>query len=279
MNRMLSQKIMDIVFTVSGAITLLILALVIGYILINGLPAIDMEFIFSKSSDAGRSGGIFPMIVSTIYLIVISISIAVPIGVGSAVYVSEYARDLRVINLSKFVSEVLASVPSIVFGLFGFSFFIMFLKLDWSIFTGGLVLALMSVPTIFQISEVTLQSIPDNVREASLGLGASKWQTITEVVFPLAIPGIATGIILALTRAISEAAAVMYVVGSSLDVPTSMFDAGRPLPLHLYVLASEAISMENAYGTAAVLIIMVLAITLAANFIINRYQLKMGVLK
>ena len=112
-----------------------------------------------------------------------------------------------------------------------------------------------------------------------MGLGASKWQTITEVVFPLAIPGIATGIILALTRAISEAAAVMYVVGSSLDVPTSMFDAGRPLPLHLYVLASEAISMENAYGTAAVLIIMVLAITLAANFIINRYQLKMGVLK
>ena len=268
----MNQSIIKAIFISSAIFTLSILLVIVGYILINAFGVLDLDFIFSNSYDAGKSGGIFPMILSTIYLVVISLLISIPIGVGSAIYVVEYATNIRFIKLIKFISELLASIPSIVFGLFGFTFFIFYLEMDWSILTGGLVLALMSTPTIFQVSEVTLQTIPNDVKEASLGLGASKFQAIKTVILPIAIPGIFTGIILALTRAVSEAAAVMYVVGSSLFAPTSLFDAGRPLALHLYILASEAISMDNAYGTAGVLILMVLAITIFSNLLIDKYQ-------
>ena len=147
--------------------------------------------------------------------------------------------------------------------------------MGWSILSGGIVLALMAIPTIFQVSEVTLQAIPDSYREGCYAMGASKWQCITSVLMPIAVPGIFTGIILAITRAISEAAAVMYVVGSSLDIPVSILDTGRPLPLHLYILASEGISMDNAYGTAAVLVIIVLLITLLSNSLVDNYQKKL----
>ena len=133
----------------------------------------------------------------------------------------------------------------------------------------------MAIPTIFQVAEVTLTSIPESYKEGSYGLGATKWQTIANVVLPAAIPGIITGIILAMTRAISEAAAVMYAVGSALTVPISIFDPGRPLPLHLYVLATEGISLDNAYGTAAVLVVIVLILTIITNFVVDKYQRKM----
>ena len=133
----------------------------------------------------------------------------------------------------------------------------------------------MAVPTVFQVSEVAIASVPNTYRQASLGLGATKWQTIANVVIPASIPGIVTGVILAMTRAISEAAAVMYAVGSALSVPISIFDPGRPLPLHLYILATEGISMDNAFGTAAVLVIIVLILTFATNYLVNRYQEKM----
>lgn len=277
MNPIISQKIMNAVFISSGIFTILILVILIAHILLNGFQAIDMEFIFSNPLNSGKDGGIFPMIMSTIYLIVFSLLIAVPIGIGSAIYVCEYASNQLFINAVKFVSEMLVAVPSIIFGLFGFTFLILFLKFDFSIFTGSIILALMSIPTIFQIAEVSLQAVPNELKEASLAFGATKWQCITTVVLPTALSGIFTGIILAITRAISEAAAVMYVVGSSLTTPTSIFDAGRPLALHLYILASEGISMENAYGTSAVLILMVLAITVISNVVIYKYHSKTGV--
>ena len=130
------------------------------------------------------------------------------------------------------------------------------------------------IPTIFQVSEVSLKSVPEAYKEASYGLGATKWQTIQKVILPTALPGIVTGIILGITRAISEAAAVMYAVGSSIKIPLSIFDPGRPLALHLYILATEGISLENAYGTAAILVIMVLLITFITNFVVDRYQKK-----
>ena len=133
---------------------------------------------------------------------------------------------------------------------------------------------LMAIPTIFQVAEVTLTSIPNSYKEGSYGLGATKWQVIYSVILPAALPGIITGVILAMTRAISEAAAVMYAVGSALTVPISIFDPGRPLPLHLYVLATEGVSLQNAYGTAAVLVIIVLILTVATNLIVERYQKK-----
>ncbi len=278
MSKKITQGISDAVFTLSGVLTLVILLVIAGYILFNGLSFVDLEFLISSPQDSGRKGGIFPMILSTFYLIIITLLIAVPIGVGSAIYMSEYATNEKLINCIRFVCQTLASIPSIIFGLFGLSFFVFFLNLGWSILVGGIVLALMAIPTIFQVSEVTLRGVPESYKEGCYGLGATKWQAICSVILPIALPGIVTGIILALTRAISEAAAVMYVVGSSLDVPISILDAGRPLPLHLYILASEGISISNAYATASVLVIIVLSITLFTNFFVNRYQNKtMGV--
>ncbi|MDR1818636.1 MAG: phosphate ABC transporter permease PstA [Methanobrevibacter sp.] len=270
-----AQKIMNVVFIISGAIIILILIFIIGYILFNGIPVINLEFLFSSPIDSGRSGGIFPMIVSSLYVTLVAGLIATPLGVGAATYIAEYSQENKLVDLIRFGAETLASIPSIVFGLFGMAFFVVFLHLGWSILSGGLVLAIMSLPTIFQVSEVAISSIPNSYKEGSYGLGASKWQTIYRVVLPAAIPGIATGIILGLTRAISEAAAVMYSVGASIQTPISIFDPGRPLPLHLYMLATEGISLKNAYGTATILVLIVLIVTLVSNYIINRYQNKM----
>ena len=269
-----SQKIMNGVFILSGVVTLLILVTILGYILVKGLPVINFEFLFLSPIDAGREGGIFPMIISSIYVVFIAAIIATPLGVGAAIYMSEYASNQKVIKLIRFGSETLASIPSIVFGLFGLAFFVVFLKLGWCILSGGLVLALMAIPTIFQVAEVTLSSIPNSYKEGGYGLGATKWQVIYSVILPAALPGIITGVILAMTRAISEAAAVMYAVGSAITVPVSIFDPGRPLPLHLYVLATEGVSLQNAYGTAAVLVIIVLVLTIATNLVVDRYQKK-----
>lgn len=275
LNPKISQKIMNAIFILSGIATLLILIIILGYILVKGLPVVNLEFLLGEPIDSGESGGIFPMIISSIYVVLIAAVIATPLGVGAAIYMSEYATNQKVIKFIRFGSETLASIPSIVFGLFGLAFFVVFLQLGWSILSAGLVLAIMAIPTIFQVAEVTLTSIPDSYKEGSYGLGATKWQTIYSVVLPAAIPGIITGVILAMTRAISEAAAVMYAVGSALTVPISIFDPGRPLPLHLYVLATEGISLDNAYGTAAVLVIIVLVLTIITNFVVDRYQRKM----
>ena len=270
-----SQKIMNSILIISGVVTIAILVIMLAYILIKGVPVMNLEFIFGQVENQGRSGGILPMIISSLYVTLISILIATPLGVGAAIYVVEYANNKRLVNVIRFGAEILASIPSIVFGLFGFAFFVMFLKLGWSVFSASLVLAIMAIPTIFQVSEVSLSSVPSIYKEGSYGLGATKWQTIYNVILPAALPGIVTGVILAMTRAISEAAAVMYTVGSSIAIPISMFDPGRPLPLHLYVLATEGISLPNAFGTASVLVIIVLAITFLTNYFTQRYQNKM----
>jgi len=269
-----SQRIMNAVFVISGLVIALILIFIIGYILLMGLPALSLEFIFSNPVDSGRAGGIFPMIISSIYVTLIAGIVATPLGVGAAVYLAEYAGNSKITKLIRFGAETLASIPSIVYGLFGLAFFVVAMSLGWSILSGGLVLAIMALPTIFQVAEVTISSIPSSYREGSFGLGATKWQTIYRVVLPAAIPGIVTGVILGMTRAISEAAAVMFAVGSALSVPISIFDPGRPLPLHLYVLATEGISLENAYGTAAVLVVLVLTVTIITNYLIDSYQRK-----
>ncbi|MDI9619161.1 phosphate ABC transporter permease PstA [Methanothermobacter sp.] len=270
-----TQKIMTGVLWVSGLITILILIVIIGYIMLKGLPALTPEFLLSEPIDSGRAGGIAPMIVSSIYVTLIAGIIATPLGVGAAVYMAEYATEERIVKLIKFGAETLASIPSIVFGLFGLAFFVVFLGLGWSILSGGLVLALMALPTIFQVSQVSIETVPQSYREGSLALGATKWETIYRVVIPAALPGITTGVILGMARAISEAAAVMFVVGSALAMPISIFDPGRPLPLHLYIIATEGLSLKNAYGTAAVLVIIVLLITVLTNTLVDRYRRKM----
>lgn len=269
-----SQKIMNGIFVCAGILTLLILIVIITYIIIKGLPALNFEFLFSNPIDSGKSGGIFPMIISSLYVTAIAVIIATPLAVGAAIYISEYSSQGKLIDIIRFGAQTLASIPSIIFGLFGLQFFVITLDLGYSVLSGGLVLAIMALPTIFQVTEVTLSSVPSLYKEGSLGLGATKWQTVTGVILPAAIPGIITGVILGLTRAISEAAAVMFCVGSAITTPISIMDPGRPLPLHLYVLATEGVSLQNAFGTAAVLVVIVLIITFLTNYLVNRYQQK-----
>lgn len=271
----IAQKIMSCVFWASGLITIIILLVIIGYVLFKGLPMVNLEFIFADPIDSGRSGGIFPFIMSSIYVTLIAILVATPLGVGAAVYLSEYAGENFLVKLIRFGSELLTSIPSIIFGLFGLAFFVIYLKLGWSVLSGGLTLALMALPTILSASEVTLESINKSYAEGSLALGATKWQTIYKVVLPAALPGITTGVILGMGRAIAEAAAVLYTVGAAIMIPTSVMDAARPLPLHLYMLATEGLSMDNAWGTAAVLVIMILIITVVTNTLVDRYRKKM----
>jgi len=279
MNRIISpkisQKIMKSIFWGSGILTILLLVMIIGYVLINGLPVINFEFLFSDPIDSGRAGGIFPMIVSTIYVTFVALIVAIPLGVGGAVYLAEYAGESNLVKAIRFGSETLASIPSIVFGLFGYAFFVIYLGLGFCVLSGGLTLALMALPTILRTAEVSIEAVPRSYTEGSLALGANKWQTIYEVVLPAAIPGIITGIILGMARAIEETAAILYTVGAALTVPFSIFDPARPLPLHLYTLATEGISMPNAYGTAAVLVILILVITIVTNALVDRYIKKM----
>ncbi|MBZ2164662.1 phosphate ABC transporter permease PstA [Methanobacterium spitsbergense] len=279
MNRIISpknaQKIMKGVFWASGIVTIIILLIIIGYILIKGLPVMNLEFLLGNPIDSGKSGGIAPMIVSTVIVTVIAVLVAAPLGVGAAVFIEEYTKENIFVKLIRFGSETLASIPSIVFGLFGLAFFVVFLGMGWSLFSGGLVLAFMALPTILQVSEVSIAAVPKSYAEGSLALGGSKWQTVYRVILPAAIPGITTGVILGMARAMSEAAAILFVVGSALAMPLSIFDPGRPLPLHLYVLATEGISLDNAYGTAAVLVLLILVITVVTNTVVERYSKKM----
>jgi len=270
-----SQKIMKTIFWASGIFTVFLLILVIGYILVNGLPVINLNFIFGQPIDNGAAGGILPFIISTIYVTFVALVVATPLGVGGAVYLAEYAGENALVKAIRFGSEILASIPSIVFGLFGFAFFVVYLDFGFSVLSGGLTLALMAMPTILRTAEVAIESVPKSYSEGSMALGASKWQTISQVILPAAVPGIITGVILGMARAVEETAAILYTVGAAIQAPVSIFDPGQPLPLHLYTLATEGISMPFAYGTAAVLVILILVITIVTNTLVDRYTKKM----
>ena len=263
------------IFWLIGIITIIILIIIIGYIVVKGLPVISLEFLLSSPKESGAAGGIFPMIISTIYVTFFAVLVATPLGVGSAIYLTEYAGDNIIVRIIKFASEALASLPSIIFGLFGLAFFVVFLNLGWCVLSASLTLALMAMPTIMRTAENSINAVPQSYKEGSYGMGASKWQTIINVTLPAALPGIVTGIILGMARAIEETAAIMYTVGASIAAPITIFDPARPLPLHLYILATEGISIDNAFGTALVLIVIILIITISTNVIVERYQKKM----
>ena len=266
---------MNGVFWAVGILAIIILVVIIGYILYHGLPQINLTFLFTDPVGSGESGGIWPMIVSTFYVTFIALVVATPLGVLAAIWLAEYAGENALVKAIRFAAETLASIPSIVFGLFGFTFFVVFLQMGFSVLSGGLTLALMAIPTILRTAEVSIESVPESYKEGSLALGASKWQTIYRVVIPAALPGITTGIILGMARAIEETAAILYTVGASLAIPLSIWDSARPLPLHLYILATEGISLPNAYGTAAVLVILILIITVFTNYLVEKYTKKM----
>ncbi|OIP40438.1 phosphate ABC transporter, permease protein PstA [Candidatus Desantisbacteria bacterium CG2_30_40_21] len=268
------EQVMKKILFVGTAITVFILFFIIFYILKNGLAVVDMEFLLSSPKDFGRAGGIFPCIVGTIVLSLVAIIIATPLGVGTSIYLSEYTRESKLTSIIRFGTDCLAGIPSIIFGLFGFVLFVVYLGLGWSILSGGLTIAFMILPTIIRTSEEAIKSVPDYYREVSLSLGGTKWQTIVKVVLPSALPGIVTGIILGVARSIEETAIVIFTAGSVLRIPTSLFDSCRTMSVHFYILAREGISMENAYGTATILIITILLINAFAYWLMHRLMAK-----
>jgi phosphate transport system permease protein len=277
----LSRKHIEMIsfgFIVAAAITVLaILVIILGYIIINGFPAISWEFLTQPPRDLGRAGGIYPAIVGTLYLVVGAILIALPLGVGAAIYLVEYTQEGRITRLIRTGVDLLNGTPSIVFGLFGFAFIVLYLTVGVSLLAGQITLALMILPTVIRTTEESLKNIPQSLREGSLALGATRWQTISKVVLPPAVPGIVTGAILCIGRAAGETAPIMFtaVVFSSRFLPTSEFQPVMALPYHLFILATNVPGAStNQYGTALVLLALVVGMYAIAIIIRTHFQKK-----
>jgi len=257
-----------------GAATLLTLAVlvfIIVFVLDKGLPVVTWGFLSSPPEDMGKAGGIFPMIAGTLLLPLLALAIALPLGVGTAVYLCEYTRETRMTRIIRFGTDCLAGIPSIIFGLFGLVFFVTILQMGWSLLSGGLTLAIMVLPTIIRTSEEAIRAVPYAYREVSCSMGATRWETVRKVVLPNALPGIVTGVMLGVGRCISETAAVIFTAGTVAQMPASAFDSVRTMAVHFYLLAREGISNENAYGTAAVLIIAVLLVNSLAYWMMHTF--------
>ena len=269
-----SQKIAKVLIWASAVLVIAILLNIIFYILIKGIPQINWQFLTEIPRNMGRSGGISSTIVGTLLLTLVAIVIATPFGIGTAFYLTEYTREGRITRIIRFSAESLAGIPSIVYGLFGYIFFVTYLKLGWSVLSGGLTLAIMILPTIIRTSEESIRAVPRLYREVGFSLGGTKWQTITRAVFPSALPGIANGVILSIGRCVAETAAVILTAGSALRMPTSLLSPTRTMAVHFYILAREGISMEKAFGTAALLIILIFLTNVVFNMRVNRYVAK-----
>jgi len=258
----------------SAGLALAVLAYIIGLVLVRGLPAVTPHFLLASPERMGRAGGIFPTIVGTLFVTTVALLVATPLGVGTAIYLTEYARIGRLAAVIRFGAECLAGVPSIIFGLFGFIFFVITLQLGWSVLSGGLTLAVMVLPTIMRTAEEAIKAVPASYREVSYSMGATTWQTVTRVVVPAALPGIVTGIVLAVGRSVGETAATLFTAGASLRLPTSLLSPTRTMAVHFYILAREGLSETHAYGTAAVLVVLILAINTLANWLMLRFRAK-----
>jgi phosphate transport system permease protein len=269
-NPRIVDKVMRVWLNSQAFFTVGILIVIVAIICFKGFPYISFEFLFSSPEDMGRRGGIFPSIIGTILLVFLSILLATPLGVGTAIYLTEYTKESRFTKIIRFGVESLAGIPSILYGLFGFIFFVIKLKMGWSLLAGVLTITIMILPTIIRTSEEAIKSVPRNLRIVSYSLSATKWETVTKVVLPSAFPGILTGIMLSVGRAVGETAAVIFTMGSSLRLPTSLMDSGRTMAVHFYILAREGISMEKAYATALVLVLSILSINIIAYYIMNK---------
>jgi len=251
-----------------------ILGGLLAVLLLRGAPGLTLGFLFQMSSKAGRAGGLLPVLVSTGLLVGGALVLSVPLGVGAALYLQECAPDSngRLVSILRVLIEALAGVPSILFGLFGFSLFVIRLGWGWSIAAGSATLCLMLLPTLIRTAEESLIAVPRDLREGALALGSTRWETIRRITLPGAAPGILTGVILGLGRALGETAAVLLTAGSDLHIPASVSDPGRSLAVHLYLLATEGLSDGRAYTTALVLVLTVLLVNMIANLALERGQ-------
>jgi len=275
LNSQQKEKTAFILIIAALLVVFFALAVILYDIIINGLPAINWEFLTGSPKDLGREGGIFPAIIGTLYLVGGAIMIALPIGIGSAIYLIEYTKENLLTKIIRTGVDLLNGTPSIVFGLFGFTFLVLYLDYGVCMLAGQITLALMILPTIIRTTEEALRSVPDSLREGSLAMGATKWQTIYRVVLPPAASGILTGAILSIGRAAGETAPIMFtaVVFSQRFLPDSVFDPVMALPYHLFVLSTNVPgSTTNQYGTALVLITLVIGLYLIAIIIRNHFH-------
>lgn len=263
----LSNKIMLGVFRAAAYITTLVLVAIIAYVVINGLPHISLDFIFGWPQGVNAEGGIWPTIVSTIYVTALAMLICTPVAVLAAVYLAEYAKQGKIVDIIRYAADALASVPSIVMGLFGYALFVEAMGLGLSMVSAALALALLMLPIVMRTTEEAIRAVPRYIRWGAYGLGATKWQVVSKIVLPSAFGRIATGIVLAIGRAIGETAVVLYTMGQAINLPISPLDSGRPMTVHLYLLANDGINMNAAYGTALLLMAIILAFNLFARYL------------
>lgn len=280
-NKRLNEKIAFSIFTILGVLVIGILFWILGFIVYHGIGVISWEFLTTEPTEGMTAGGIFPAIVGTLTLVAGSIVIAFPLGVMSAIYTQEYAGKGYIVRFIRVMTSNLASIPSIVFGLFGMALFVNKLGFGDSILAGSLTLSLLVLPLVIRTTEEALKAIPNSYRTGSYALGATKLQTIRKVILPMAMPNIFTGLILSVGRVSGETAPILFTVAAYFlpKLPSSIFDQVMALPYHLYVLATSGANIEQtrpiAYGTALVLIAIVLIMNLLASLIRRRLNKKL----
>ena len=267
-NRPLSFVLLLLVI-LSAVVTVAIIAAIIGYVLIRGIPNLSLSMFEWKYTSDNVS--MMPAIINTVIITFISLLMAVPLGVFSAIYLVEYAgRGNKLVEVVRITAETLSGIPSIVYGLFGFLMFVIYFKMKYSILAGCLTLAIMILPLIMRTTEEALKAVPDSYREGSFGLGAGRLRTVFKVVLPSAIPGILSGVILSIGRIAGETVALIYTAGTVTGVAKNLMSSGRTLSVHMYALLNEGLYMEQAYGTAVVLLVMVVIINGISSLIARK---------
>lgn len=264
------SMLLRLLVMLAAAATFAVLLFLIAYILVKGLPNLKPSlFRFQYTTE---NVSMMPAMINTIFMTLMSLFIAVPLGIFSAIYLVEYAkRGNTFVEIIRLTTETLSGIPSIVYGLFGMLFFVTALKWGYSLIAGAFTLAIMVLPSIMRTTEEALKSVPDAYREGSFGLGAGKLRTVFCIVLPTAVPGILAGVILAIGRIVGETAALIYTAGTVAQVPSSVFGSGRTLAVHMYNLSSEGLHMEESYATAVVLLILVVGINTLSGFAAKRF--------
>jgi len=279
-NEVQKEKLVRALLYAAVGLSIVILPIIVVWVTANGVGAISLEFLTGRPYRF-EYGGIYPQIVGSLYLVSLCTLLGGPLGIASAIYLAEYAPDNVVTRTVRFFTETLAGMPSIVIGLFGLQFLVYYLKLKTSLLAGAVSLSFMMLPWTIRASEEAIKVVPQEYREASLAMGATKWQTILRVVLPAAVPGIVTGVLLGMGKAIGETAVVWLTAGSGLEafVPRTLRSPTGSLPMYIYLLATQghtAEGLQNAFGASLVLLVMFLAMSVSALFIRNHYLRRLG---
>lgn len=269
----IGDNVLKALIYLAAGVAIALLVGIMGYVFVRGLPQVSWQFLSTVQSSLKGTFGILGNIINTIYIIVITLIIAAPIGIGSVIYLNEYAKPGKLVRTIEFTTEILSGIPSIIFGLFGMVFFGMTLKLGYSVLTGSFTLTLMVLPLITRNTQEALKTVPDSYRSGALGIGATKWYMIRTILLPSAAPGILTGIILSIGRIVGESAALLFTAGSGFQLPKNLFgklfESSGTLTIQLYLSMQKA-KYDQAFGIAVVLLIIVLGINLLTRFLTNR---------